>query len=212
MSRSKPIRLFDIHGRQVVDATLHVALTEEQIRVAQAEWEPIRKAAILKLHRQGCPLERLPAHWGWDWARKISRLGNALLGFYGIECEGKMQGMLELAKEGYRAKLPEQTGMPLIYIKYLETAPWNIRLLDPNPRFGGIGSQLVRAAVELSHNESCKGRLGLHSLPGSSPGEPEWFYEHVCKMQPIESERDGEGLLYFELTSEKADEFLKGGQ
>jgi hypothetical protein len=31
-------------------------------------------------------------------------------------------------------------------------------------------------------------------------------------MQPIEAERDGEGLLYFELTPEKATEFLtKGG-
>lgn len=31
-------------------------------------------------------------------------------------------------------------------------------------------------------------------------------------MEPMESERDGEGLLYFELTPEKADEFLKGGK
>ena len=28
----------------------------------------------------------------------------------------------------------------------------------------------------------------------------------------MECERDGEGLLYFELTTEQADEFLKGGK
>jgi len=31
-------------------------------------------------------------------------------------------------------------------------------------------------------------------------------------MEPIEAERDGEGLQYFELTPEKATEFLKGGK
>jgi hypothetical protein len=207
-----PIRLLDLHQSAVVDALLHVGLTEQQIQQAQAEWEPVRKQLIVTLHEQGYPLEELPKHWGWDWTRKISRLGNPLLGFYGIECEGKMQGLLEVAKEGYLAKLPVQKGKPLIYVKYIETAPWNIKLLDPKPHFGGIGSRLMRAAIELSLSEDCRGRVALHSLPGDKKGEPEWFYQHVCKMEPIEAERDGEGLLYFELTSEKAEEFLKGGK
>jgi hypothetical protein len=206
------IRIFDLHKGVVVDASLHKGLTEEQIRRAQAEWEPIRKESIARLRDQGHPLEELPKHWGWDWTRKISRLGNPLLGFYGIECEGKMQGLLEVAKEGHLAKLPVQKGKPLIYVKYVETAPWNIKLLAPKPHYGGIGSQLMRIAVELSLTEDCKGRVGLHSLPGDKKGEPEWFYQHVCYMEPIEAERDGEGLLYFELTKEKADEFLKGGK
>lgn len=206
------IRLFDLHNSEAVDALLHMGLTEQQIKNAQAEWEPVRKQSIETLHEQGHPLGELPKHWGWDWTRKISRLGNPLFGFYGIECEGKMQGLLEVAKEGYLAKLPIQKGKPLIYVKYIETAPWNIKLLDPNPRFGGVGSRLIRVAVELSLSEDCKGRVGLHSLPGDKQGEPEWFYQHVCKMEPIEVQRDGEGLLYFELTAEKADEFLKGGK
>jgi len=119
--------------------------------------------------------------------------------------------MLEVAKEGYLAKLPSEKGKPLIYVRYLETAPWNIRILKPNPRYGGVGSRLIRAAVELSIDEGYKGRIGLHSLPGKNKGEPEWFYERTCRMQPIEGERDGEGLLYFELTPDKATEFLRGG-
>lgn len=206
------IRLLDLHKDEVVDALLHTGLTEGQIRTAQEEWEPIRKASIERLLKEGYPLGELPRHWGWDWTRKIKQLGNPLLGFYGIECEGKMQGLLEVAKEGYLAKLPEQKGKPLIYVKYVETAPWNIKLLDSKPHYGGIGSRLMRIAIELSHTEDCKGRVGLHSLPGDKKGEPEWFYRYVCKMEPMESERDGEGLLYFELTPEKANEFMKGGK
>lgn len=212
MTQRISIRLLDRHKGEIVDATLHEGVTEEQIRVAQAEWEPIRKRAIELLYKQGHSLEDLPKHWGWDWTRKISRLGSPLSGFYGIECESKMQGLLEVAKEGYLAKLTPQKGKPIIYIKFIETAPWNNRILDPSPRFGGVGSRLMRVAIELSLAEDCKGRLGLHSLPGNKKDEPEWFYQHVCKMEPIETERDGEGLLYFEFSPEMAEKFLRGGQ
>jgi hypothetical protein len=206
------IGLLDLHKNEVVDALLHVGLTEEQIRTAQEEWEPFRKEAIERLLSRGYTLDQLPKHWGWDWTRKIRQLGNPLLGFYGVECGGKMQGLLEVAKEGYLAKLPVQKGKPLIYVKYLEVAAWNIKLLESKPRYGSVGSRLMRVAIELSMTEDCKGRVGLHSLPGDKKGEPEWFYGNVCGMEPMEAERDGEGLLYFELTPEKADEFLKGGK
>lgn len=205
------IRLYDSLKGEPVDALLHVGLTEDQIRAAQADWEPVRKQAIERLHREGVALDALPKHWGWDWTRKISRLGSKVLGFFGIECAGQMQGMIEVAKEGYLAKLPAQKGKPLIYVRYIETAPWNLKLLEPKPRYGGVGARLIRVATELSLDEGYKGRVGLHSLPGQNKGEPEWFYGNTCKMQPIEAERDGEGLLYFELTPEKATDFLKGG-
>lgn len=207
-----PIRLYDQLKHEPVDALLYAGLTEDQIRAAQSDWEPIRKEAIERLHDQGVSFEALPKHWGWDWTRKISRLGSKVLGFYGIECAGQMQGMMEAAKEGYLAKLPAQKGKPLIYVRYIETAPWNLKLLEPNPRYGGVGARLIRVATELSLEEGYKGRVGLHSLPGRNKGGPEWFYENTCKMEPIEAERDGEGLLYFELTPEKATEFLKGGK
>lgn len=206
------IRILDLHKNDVVDALLHSGLTEDQIRAAQEEWEPVRKASIERLLQQGYELDQLPKHWGWDWTRKIKQLSNPLLGFYAIECAGSMQGLLEVAKEGHLAKLPSQKDKPLIYIKYVETAPWNIKLLGPKPRYGGIGSRLVRVAIELSVDEGCKGRVGLHSLPGTNKGEPEWFYREVCTMESIEAERDGEGLLYFELTAERAENFLKGGK
>ncbi|MDI3467792.1 MAG: hypothetical protein OJF50_006613 [Nitrospira sp.] len=212
MIKSSQIRLLDLHTKNTVDALLHEGLTEEQIRAAQTEWEPIRKKAIEALYKQGVPMKDLPKHWGWDWTKKMRQLGDPLSGYYGIECGGKMQGLIMIEKEGHLAKLPVQKGKPLIYVKYIETAPWNVKLLDPKPRYGGVGSRLIRAAVELSISEDCKGRLGLHSLPGNKHGEPEWFYKDVCKMEPLEEERDGEGLLYFELTVENAEQFMRGGQ
>jgi hypothetical protein len=86
-----------------------------------------------------------------------------------------------------------------------------LKLLEANPRYGGVGSRMMRIAIELSLEEGYKGRVGLHSLPGQARGGPEWFYENTCKMVPVEAERDGEGLLYFELTPDKATEFLNGG-
>ena len=71
-----PIRLYDQLKREPVDALLHSGLTEDQIRTAQSDWEPVRKHAIEQLHDQGASLEALPKHWGWDWTRKISRLGS----------------------------------------------------------------------------------------------------------------------------------------
>ena len=211
MSKSPiPVRIYDRDKVENADALLHIGLTEEQLYAAQAEWEPLRKSSIERLVKQGVPLERVPGHWGWDWTRKVSRLGDKLIGFYGIECEGRMQGMIEVEKEGHFAKLPAQNGQPLIYVTYLETAPWNNRILVPQPRFGGIGARLMQAAVDLSFEEGCKGRVGLHSLFGNNKGEPEWFYQNGCKMEPMESERNWEGLLYFELTPERAEEFLGG--
>jgi hypothetical protein len=207
-----PIRLKDQRANKVVAATLHVGLTEDQVRSAQNAWEQERKDGIKQLLQQGWKLEELPKHWGWNWTRKISRLPDPLLAFCGVECNGQMQGMMEMAKEGYLCKLPDQKGKPLVYVKYVETAPWNIRLLNPNPMYGGIGSRLMRVAIDLSNAEGYKGRIGLHSLPGKGAGQPEWFYEHVCHMEPVETERNAEGLLYFEMTENEAITFLNGGK
>jgi hypothetical protein len=209
-SKAVQVRLWDRRKGSAVDAILHIGLTEDQIRDTQSKWEPLRKAAIRGLLNEGMSIDRLPKHWGWDWTRKISRLNHPLLGFFAIEADGEIQGLMEVAKEGHRAQLPGEDGKPLIYVKYIEVAPWNSKLLDPEPTYGGVGSRLIRAAIELSIQEDCKGRIGLHSLPGSNEGEPEWFYKSHCRMEPIESERNDEGLLYFEMSPERADEFLGG--
>jgi hypothetical protein len=56
----------------------------------------------------------------------LNVLANA---FYGIEHEGKLQGLMKLETVGEycRCRLPEQDGKSLVYIDFLEVAPWNLR-------------------------------------------------------------------------------------
>jgi len=51
------IGLLDLSKNEVVDALLYTGLTEEQIGIAQAEWEPVRKTSIERLLKEGHPLE-----------------------------------------------------------------------------------------------------------------------------------------------------------
>jgi L-amino acid N-acyltransferase YncA len=81
--------------------------------------------------------------------------------------------------------------------------------MNPAPRYRGIGSILVRAAIELSKQEEFKGRIGLHSLP-----QADSFYSTTCGMSDlgVEAESPYAPMRYFEMTSEQAEAFIKKGQ
>ncbi len=97
-------------------------------------------------------------------------------------------------------------GKTLLYIDYLESAPWNVRPFTQEPRFGAVGARLVWAAVELSLAEGFEGRVGLHSLP-----QAESFYEGFCGMTKLGEDPDYESLNYFEFSREGALAFLARG-
>jgi hypothetical protein len=67
-------------------------------------------------------------------------------------------------------RLPEQQGKPLVYIDYIEAAPWNIKqLMEPlgkPQQYRGVGSRLFEAAVLQSFEEDFKGRLVCILFPG----------------------------------------------
>ena len=83
-------------------------------------------------------------------------------------------------------------------------------LFDP-PRYRGVGTILIRAAIELSKIEEFKGRIGLHSLPQANH-----FYANTCGMTDLgieTTDKNHEGLRYFEMTPEQAQAFIeKGGK
>lgn len=102
---------------------------------------------------------------------------------------------------GYRACEPSQAGQHLVYVDYLETAPWNQQKIVSVPEFGGIGTVFLRAAVEISRDEGFHGRIGLHSLPQS-----EDFYRRL-EMSELGGDPAKQNLKYFEMTSRQADAF-----
>jgi hypothetical protein len=108
-----------------------------------------------------------------------------------------------VALDGHLARLPEQLGKPLVYVHFLATAPWNSREFVPAPRFSGVGSILIAAAVQMSVDEGFRGRIGLHSL-----SRAEEFYRR-CRMADVGLDQECDDLSYFEMTAEGATLFLR---
>ena len=100
------------------------------------------------------------------------------------------------------ARLEIQLGKPIVYVDYVEVAPWNRTVGGTVARYRGVGSALLVAAVALSFDEGFKGRIGLHSLPQS-----EGFYSHHG-MVNLGPDEHYQGLHYFEMTPELAQTLL----
>ena len=110
--------------------------------------------------------------------------------------------MINLTK--LTARLPSQRGKDLAYVEFVATAPWNRPELTKEPQFRGLGSTMIRTAIEVSIAEGFRGRVGLHSLPQS-----ESFYgdSDKCGMTNFGSDASCYALAYFEMTEQQAAAF-----
>ncbi len=104
---------------------------------------------------------------------------------------------------GKQAQLAPDAGKPLVYIDYLESAPWNVIPFVDVPIYRGIGMVLMRTAVQLSIDEGFHGRVALHALPQS-----EAFYRDQCGMQGCGNDPYYQNLPYYEMTRELAQQFM----
>lgn len=188
-----------------MDAILHDDLGAVALIQAERVWGPYRGEAVRRRMASGALRTAQPEHWHWDWSRKAAKLSLLAYRGVGIECQGHVQGLALLRVAGSTARVGEDVGKPLVYLSYVETAPWNARELEESPKFGGIGTRLIEASIRVSSQEGFAGRLGLHSLPQS-----EGFYRDVCGMQDCGRDRGMQDLRYFELTRPGAKRFLEG--
>jgi hypothetical protein len=139
--------------------------------------------------------------------KKAEMQGLLALRGLSIRCEGRTQALMRIDLASEACRLESQHGLPMVYIDYLETAPWNWAgpYFGP-PRFRWAGQIMLRAAIEISVDEGFKGRLGLHSLPQAVS-----FYRRCgltdCGPDPNYRHK----LPYFEATPEQAADFLKQG-
>jgi hypothetical protein len=202
---SYPVFLTDRRSGATVDAELIEGIGESQLRSVETEWKPVVNARLRELVAQGAPWSEWPENWHWDWRKKMEKI-RGLLAFspLALICENQVQGLMLLAMAGHSCRLPEQAKKDLVYIDYLETAPWNRKAIVPQPRFGGVGTVMIRAAIEVSRQEDFRGRIGLHSLPAA-----EEFYGAVCGMTDLGRDESYQGLRYFEMTAAQADVFSR---
>jgi hypothetical protein len=199
---TQPIQIFDNEGGQLVPADFDDEMRPDHYVTAEASWRPERAAALQRLINARTPPHKMPQHWHWDWGRKAQRLNLLAYRGFGIECCGQWQGLMLTTSAGHAAQLPPDETKPLVYVDFLEVAPWSVIPFATNPKYKGIGIQLFEAAVRQSIVEGFKGRIGLHALRDS-----ETFYQRRG-MTNVGPDTQHQDLPYFELTASAANSFL----
>ena len=195
-----PTTLVDRRNDEIVPAVLIDGVTVELVEQTEDHWAVPRLQGALRCRQSG---HSVPEHFHWDWRRKTPKLRLLAYRCFGLECQGEMQGMMMVNTASYSARLAPDQCKPLVYVDYLESAPWNLQGMVAEPRYGAIGTRLFEAAVRFSLSEGFGGRVGLHALP-----QAEDFYGRVCQMARVERDSNVEGLWWFELTVQKARTFL----
>jgi len=202
-----PKVLLNVEWQAGEAAELWDAITDQQLADWEALWQPALREALQRLHREKVPLERWPQSRHWDWRRKAASIRGLLANpAFSVMCGGVTQGMMILDTTRRRCRIESQKGKNLVYVEYIENAPWNREQLFKPSRYKGVGTMLIRAAIETSVAEGFKGRLGLHSLPQSND-----FYANTCRMTDMGSDARYQDLHYFEMTSEQSEEFIARG-
>ena len=200
MTSRHPTRLLNRASGQVVSAEMLNEISRDELIDIHMDWQPARLEALKNLRGQGKPW---PENWHWDWSTKADNLNFLAYRCFAVECEGRTQGLMMISTIGWRGRVDAQTGKPVLYIEYIESAPWNLAALVESPRFSGVGVALMQAAIQVSVDEGFAGRIALHSLPQSQP-----FYRrymHDLGIDPAHAEK----LSYFEMTEDQAKEFVE---
>ena len=183
--------------KELVEASLLDEVTDRHLAMWDSSWRP-----AIKAHCVGRTIRDKPEDHHWDWKWKANEW-RPLLGYhsFAIVCENDLQGLM-LASDFKSARLQSQFGKTIVYVEFVATAPWNRPELQNPPRYRGVGTVMVAAAVELSWDLGYRGRIGLHSLP-----KAEHFYRESCGMTELGKDAAHQNLMYYEMTDNQAERF-----
>lgn len=101
------------------------------------------------------------------------------------------------------AKSQIEKGQGAIFIDRIATAPRNRPWLMSRPDYKGVGSALLLAAVRESYSLGLGGRVWLTSLPS------EKTKSYYSKRGFLAIFEDEDGIVDFELPTQKAEQWLK---
>lgn len=103
----------------------------------------------------------------WDWEDKAAATTADRHQFVGVATE-EIEGMMMVATVPQSSGKLGHEDQPVLYIEYLESAPWNLpEYAGQKARYRRVGISLLAVAVEMSVAFGCEGRLALHALPNS---------------------------------------------
>ena len=200
--RDSKLKLLEVQTNRIVDAKLKCGGDYAFLASVEQQWCELRRRGAAQIRATG---GQIPEHYHWNWLNKLSKLDLSGYEFFSIECDSKIQGIMALDAL-HVCRLPANAGKRLVYVDFIENAPWNIRRMTPNaPIYRGVGSALIRAALDFSKSKRLGRRVGLHSLPQS-----EAFYEKVCNMKRLDSDANYQNLVWFEHDADSAAKFLEG--
>jgi hypothetical protein len=171
-------------AHEFVPANILVGFPPDRLGEVENAWKPERETAARELSDVGTGGE----HENWDWRTKAESVKSGVNQIVAVECRDAVQGLMALQCKPRPARV-EPKNEPILYVEYLEAAPWNLKNRLVRPRFLGVGTLLIAAAVKLSLEFGYRGRLGLHSLAQAEP-----FYRVNCKMTDFGPDSD-----YYEL-------------
>lgn len=178
---------------ELISADLYDSILPKHLDDHEQQWKPLIAS-------------QAPQHGHWDWRKKMAHFSPQLsYQSFAIECSGETQGLM-IVNTMKRGRIQSQANKHLVYVEYLEAAPWN---RGSTPILKGIGTVLMAAAIQLSIDEGNQGRIGLHSLP-----QADSFYKDRCGMTdlgPDVSYHPTFPLRYFEMTEAQAARYLEGG-
>jgi hypothetical protein len=185
----RPVRLADSRVDPPVPIAAEVIrhFPSTRLPAVEALWSPARLELATAREVGGAPLES--GHW--KWTAKGERVDRGELSLVAVECVGDVQGLMAIPTRPRAATL--SPGESVLYVDYLEAAPWNQRAPGHPPRFIGAGSVLIADAIRASDELGYGGRVGLHALPQAVT-----FYQHNCAMTRVGPDPEYYDLIYFE--------------
>jgi hypothetical protein len=116
-------QLWERNSDQIISAELLPEMTLEQVVQAGEHWERLRVRARARLRRKRLPV---PEHDRWDWDEKSHGLRFTAYRCLGVRHEGEVQGLMMISTLAVEGRLPIHRGKPVLYVKYIESAPWNL--------------------------------------------------------------------------------------
>src|SRR6266545_2052168 len=122
-----------------VRAELRDAIEKQQLLDWLTAWQPMMRDVVRDLVAQRVPRSQWPQSWHWDWPGKMAEVAG-LLAYRGfcVTCDGVTQGLMRINLTSL-AREDTQKEKPLVYVEYLEVAPWNRGDGGRAARYAGIG-------------------------------------------------------------------------